>query len=108
MPDRIWRNPDLGAATATTSSSTAPRHFISNGLLADPSSSPAVTDPDAESPHKGISPIVVDRDGGVLRGDAKLDKIGRSLSDTRRNCSSTMWVPVENLLGEENRGFRTS
>ena len=79
--------------------------FISNGLLADLVVVACRTDPDAEKPHKGISLIVVETGmEGFTRG-RKLDKIGQKSADTAELFFDNVRVPVENLLGEENRGF---
>jgi len=79
--------------------------FISNGLLADLVVVVCRTDPDAEKPHKGISLLVVETGmDGFTRG-RKLDKIGQKSADTAELFFDNVRVPVENLLGEENRGF---
>ena len=79
--------------------------FISNGLLADLVVVACRTDPDADKPHKGISLIVVETGmEGFTRG-RKLDKIGQKAADTAELFFDSVRVPVENLLGEENRGF---
>ncbi|HEV8528319.1 MAG TPA: acyl-CoA dehydrogenase family protein [Actinomycetes bacterium] len=79
--------------------------FISNGLLADLVVVACRTDPDAEKPHKGISLIVVETGtAGFTRG-RKLDKIGQKSADTAELFFDDVRVPVENLIGEENRGF---
>ncbi|ARE37755.1 acyl-CoA dehydrogenase (plasmid) [Rhodococcus sp. BH4] len=79
--------------------------FISNGLLADLVIVACRTNPDADAPHRGISLIVVE-DGtpGFTKGRA-LDKIGQKSADTAELFFENVRVPVENLLGEENRGF---
>ncbi|MCK0517354.1 acyl-CoA dehydrogenase family protein [Williamsia sp. DF01-3] len=79
--------------------------FISNGLLADLVVVVCRTDPDAAKPHKGISLIVVETGmEGFTRG-RKLDKIGQRAADTAELFFENVRVPVENLIGEENRGF---
>ncbi|HMS74884.1 acyl-CoA dehydrogenase family protein [Gordonia sp. (in: high G+C Gram-positive bacteria)] len=79
--------------------------FISNGLLADLVVVACRTDPNADKPHKGISLIVVETGmEGFTRG-RKLDKIGQKSADTAELFFDNVRVPVENLLGEENRGF---
>jgi alkylation response protein AidB-like acyl-CoA dehydrogenase len=77
--------------------------FISNGILADLVLVVAKTDPDAG--HRGISLLAVERDmPGFTRG-RKLDKIGQKAADTAELFFDDVRVPVENLVGEENRGF---
>jgi alkylation response protein AidB-like acyl-CoA dehydrogenase len=79
--------------------------FISNGLLADLVVVACRTDPNAEKAHQGISLIVVETGmEGFTRG-RKLDKIGQKAADTSELFFDNVRVPVENLIGEENRGF---
>jgi alkylation response protein AidB-like acyl-CoA dehydrogenase len=71
--------------------------FISNGFYGDYCVTACKID-------KGISMIVVDLDSeGVTR--SKLDKVGIRCSDTAELAFNNVKVPVENLLGEEGRGF---
>ncbi len=79
--------------------------FISNGLLADLVVVACRTDPNAAKAHQGISLIVVETGmEGFTRG-RKLDKIGQKAADTSELFFDNVRVPVENLIGEENRGF---
>jgi alkylation response protein AidB-like acyl-CoA dehydrogenase len=79
--------------------------FISNGLLADLVVVACRTDLAADKPHRGISLIVVETGmPGFTRG-RKLDKIGQKSADTAELFFDDVRVPVENLIGEENRGF---
>jgi alkylation response protein AidB-like acyl-CoA dehydrogenase len=79
--------------------------FISNGMLADLVVVVCRTDPNAGKPHQGISLIVVETGmEGFTRG-RNLDKIGQKAADTAELFFDNVRVPVENLLGEENRGF---
>ncbi|AZG45469.1 Caffeyl-CoA reductase-Etf complex subunit CarC [Gordonia insulae] len=79
--------------------------FISNGALADLIIVACRTDTSAEKPHRGISLLVVE-DGmaGFSRG-RNLDKIGQKSADTSELFFDNVRVPLNNLLGEENRGF---
>jgi alkylation response protein AidB-like acyl-CoA dehydrogenase len=79
--------------------------FISNGILADLILVVCRTDPRADKPHQGISLLVVE-DGmeGFTRG-RNLDKIGQKSADTAELFFQDVRVPIENLIGEENRGF---
>ncbi len=77
--------------------------FISNGLLADLVMVACKTDPAAG--HRGISLIVVESGTPGFSRGRKLDKIGQRSADTAELIFTDVRVPVENLVGEENRGF---
>src|SRR5215208_141084 len=77
--------------------------FITNGGHADWFTVYAKTDPDAG--HRGISAFVVDRDDTVIV-DKKEDKMGQRASNTATISFNDTEVPAENLLGEENKGFK--
>ena len=78
--------------------------FISNGLVADLVILAVKTDPAAG--RDGISLLVVEGGTpGFARG-RKLEKIGLKPQDLAELSFTDMRVPVENLLGEEGRGFR--
>jgi alkylation response protein AidB-like acyl-CoA dehydrogenase len=78
--------------------------YITNGQLANLVIVAAKTNPEAGA--KGLSLILVEAiTPGFSRGK-KLDKIGHHSADTSELFFDNVRVPVENLLGEENRGFR--
>jgi len=77
--------------------------FISNGLLCDLVMVACKTDPAAG--HKGISLIVVEAGTPGFTKGRKLDKIGQHSADTAELHFDNVRVPVENLIGEENKGF---
>jgi acyl-CoA dehydrogenase len=77
--------------------------FITNGGYADIYTVYAKTDKDAG--HRGISAFVVERDWGVVV-DKKEDKLGQRASNTATISFNDVEVPAENLLGEENHGFK--
>jgi acyl-CoA dehydrogenase len=77
--------------------------FITNGSHADWYTVYAKTDKDAG--HKGISAFLVPREAGVTV-DKKEDKLGQRASDTAMISFTDVEVPAENLLGEENKGFK--
>ena len=77
--------------------------FITNGGYADYYTVYAKTDKDAG--HRGISAFVVERDWGVVV-DKKEDKLGQRASNTATISFNDVEVPAENLLGEENHGFK--
>jgi len=78
--------------------------FITNGQLADLIVVVCKTDPSAGA--KGTSLILVEADrAGFARG-RNLDKIGLKAQDTSELFFDEVRVPITNLLGEENQGFR--
>jgi acyl-CoA dehydrogenase len=77
--------------------------FITNGGHADFYTVYAKTDKDAG--HRGISAFVVPRDDTVTV-DKKEDKMGQRASNTATITFNDTEVPAENLLGEENHGFK--
>ncbi|MEV5712880.1 acyl-CoA dehydrogenase family protein [Amycolatopsis mediterranei] len=77
--------------------------FISNGLLADLVMVACKTDPAAG--HRGISLIAVEAGTPGFSRGRKLDKIGQRSADTAELIFTDVRVPVDNLIGEENRGF---
>jgi acyl-CoA dehydrogenase len=77
--------------------------FITNGQLADLYFVAAKTDPTGGS--RGISIFAVEKGTPGLRISRKLEKMGWLCSDTAELSFEDCRVPVENLLGEEHRGF---
>ena len=77
--------------------------FITNGSHSDYFTVYAKTDKDAG--HKGISAFVVEKEWGVTV-DKKEDKLGQRASNTATISFNDVEVPAENLLGEENKGFK--
>jgi acyl-CoA dehydrogenase len=77
--------------------------FITNGGHADYYTVYAKTD--KEAGHRGISAFVVEREWGVVV-DKKEDKLGQRASNTATITFNDVEVPAENLLGEENKGFK--
>jgi acyl-CoA dehydrogenase len=78
--------------------------FITNGTYADWFTVYAKTDPEAG--HRGISAFVVDAKSPGVTVDKKEDKMGQRASDTATISFNDVEVPAENLLGEENHGFK--
>ena len=64
----------------------------------------ASTDP--AKGHKGISAFVVPMDAAGVTVEKKHDKMGQRASDTAAVAFQDVVVPAENLLGEENEGFK--
>ncbi|AZG47655.1 Acyl-CoA dehydrogenase [Gordonia insulae] len=79
--------------------------FISNGMNADVVIVAARTDNGANR-HGGLTLFVVERDmAGFSRG-RNLEKIGMHAQDTAELFFDDVEVPVSNVLGEVNEGFR--
>ncbi len=78
--------------------------FITNGSYADYYTVYAKTD--KEAGHKGISAFVVEREWDGVTVDKKEDKLGQRASNTATISFNDVEVPAENLLFEENRGFK--
>src|SRR5699024_9458565 len=76
--------------------------FITNGVYSDYLVVAAKTDP--EKGNKGMSIFVVDRDTPGIEA-TKLDKLGWRASDTGEIAFTDVKVPLENLMGEEGKGF---
>ena len=78
--------------------------FISNGQLADLVVTVCKTDPAAGA--KGMSLLVAERgDAGFTRG-RNLEKVGWHAQDTSELFYSDVRLPLDRLLGEENRAFK--
>ncbi|MEV7476743.1 acyl-CoA dehydrogenase family protein [Streptomyces halstedii] len=80
--------------------------FITGGVHADRVIVCARTDaPRPDDRRHGISLLVVDTKAEGYSVGRKLDKLGLKVSDTAELAFTDVKVPVENLLGEENKGF---
>ncbi|HET7588746.1 MAG TPA: acyl-CoA dehydrogenase family protein [Solirubrobacterales bacterium] len=78
--------------------------FITNGVRADFLVCACKTS--AEGGHGGISFLVLEREMPGYEVSRKLEKMGWHSSDTGEISFSDVEVPAENLLGEENGGFK--
>jgi acyl-CoA dehydrogenase len=75
--------------------------FITGGVRADILVTAVQTT--NEGGHHGISFLIIERGPGVQ--SSALEKLGWHASDTALIGFDDVFVPEENLLGEENRGF---
>jgi acyl-CoA dehydrogenase len=78
--------------------------FITNGVRADFLVCACRTTEDGG--HGGISFLVLEREMPGYEVSRKLEKMGWHSSDTGEISFSDVEVPAENLLGEENGGFK--
>jgi acyl-CoA dehydrogenase len=77
--------------------------FITNGVRADFVVTAVKTS--EEGGHQGLSFLLVERDMEGFSVSKKLEKLGWRASDTAELAFQDVFVPDENLLGEENKGF---
>jgi acyl-CoA dehydrogenase len=77
--------------------------FITNGVRADFVVTAVKTT--EEGGHHGISFLILEREMDGFETSKKLEKLGWRASDTGELAFSDVFVPDENLLGEENGGF---
>lgn len=79
--------------------------FITNGVKADIIILAARTDPDQSKKHKGISLFIFETATPGFKIGKKLKKMGLRSSDTGELYFEDCIVPLNNLLGKENKGF---
>ena len=77
--------------------------FITNGVRADFVVTAVKTT--EEGGHQGLSFLIVEREMEGFTVSKKLEKLGWHASDTAELAFDDVFVPDENLLGEENKGF---
>jgi acyl-CoA dehydrogenase len=77
--------------------------FITNGVRADFVVTAVKTT--EEGGHHGLSFLVLEKGMQGFTVSRKLEKLGWHASDTAELAFQDVFVPDENLLGEENRGF---
>jgi acyl-CoA dehydrogenase len=86
---------------------TGGKIFITNGVYGDLYFVAARTGPPTpERRHDGISMFLVERGMPGFEVSRRLDKLGMRASDTAELTFQDCPVPVENLLGQEGRGFQ--
>jgi acyl-CoA dehydrogenase len=77
--------------------------FITNGVRADFVVTAVKTT--SEGGHHGLSFLLLERNMEGYSVSKKLEKMGWHASDTGELAFQDVFVPEENLLGEENKGF---
>jgi len=77
--------------------------FITGGVRADVVVTAVKTS--AEGGHGGLSFLLIERGMEGFTVSKKLEKLGWHASDTAELSYQDVFVPDENLLGEENKGF---
>jgi alkylation response protein AidB-like acyl-CoA dehydrogenase len=77
--------------------------FITNGVRADFVVTAVKTT--SEGGHHGLSFLLLERSMDGFSVSKKLEKMGWHASDTGELAFQDVFVPEENLLGEENKGF---
>jgi alkylation response protein AidB-like acyl-CoA dehydrogenase len=80
------------------------KSFVTNGGIANLVILFVLTNPEAKS--RGISCLIVEKGFEGFNVGAKEKKMGIRGSDTRELSFEDCKVPKENLLGEENKGFK--
>ncbi len=78
--------------------------FITNGINSDLVITVVRTDPDDR--HGGLSLLMIERGMEGFERGRNLEKIGLHSADTAELFFQDVFVPEENLLGEEGLGFR--
>jgi len=77
--------------------------YITNGALADMVIVVAKTDPEAGA--KGVTLLFVETNSPGFEKGKKLKKLGMKAQDTSELFFNNVKVPVENIIGEEGKGF---
>ncbi|MEG9296393.1 acyl-CoA dehydrogenase family protein [Mangrovibacillus sp. Mu-81] len=80
--------------------------FITNGIHCDLVIVACKTDTGAVPAHKGISLIAIERGTEGFSRGRKLEKVGLHCQDTAELIFEDCKVPVQNLIGEEGKGFQ--
>ncbi len=79
--------------------------FISNGDIADFFVTLCLTNPAASSKSERHSVIVIDGNRPGIERNKIRGKLGIRAHDTAEITFKDVWVPEENLIGEEGKGF---
>jgi len=106
--------PDAGSDVASIRSSAkrdgdgwrlnGTKMFITNGGIADVVFVAAKTNPEVKG-SRGISIFAIEKGTEGFSASRALEKMGWRSSDTAELVLDDVWLPGENLIGEENSGF---
>ena len=106
--------PDAGSDVAAIRSSAqrdgegwrinGTKMFITNGSIADVVFVAAKTNLEVKG-SRGVSIFAVEKGTEGFSASRALEKMGWHASDTAELVFDDVWVPADNLIGEENRGF---
>ena len=79
--------------------------FISNASIADSLITLCLTNPDAASPHERHSVVIVETNRQGFEANKLKGKLGIRAHDTAEVSFSNVWIPEENRIGQEGKGF---
>lgn len=79
--------------------------FISNASIADFLVTLCLTNPDAPSPYERHSVVMVETNREGLERNKLKGKLGIRAHDTAEVSFSNVWIPEENRIGQEGKGF---
>ncbi|MBN2031668.1 MAG: acyl-CoA/acyl-ACP dehydrogenase [Deltaproteobacteria bacterium] len=80
--------------------------FTSNASIADFLVTLCLTNPDASSKHEQHSVVIVETDRTGLERNKLKGKLGIRAHDTGEVSFRDVWIPEENRIGQEGKGFR--
>jgi alkylation response protein AidB-like acyl-CoA dehydrogenase len=79
--------------------------FISNASIANFLVTLCLTNPDAPSPYERHSVVIVETNRQGLETNKLKGKLGIRAHDTAEVSFSNVWIPEENRIGQEGKGF---
>lgn len=79
--------------------------FISNASIADFLVTLCLTNADAPSPHDRHSVVIVETNRQGLEKNKLKGKLGIRAHDTAEVSFNNVWIPEENRIGQEGKGF---
>ncbi|AOV07155.1 acyl-CoA dehydrogenase family protein [Sporosarcina ureilytica] len=79
--------------------------FITNGINGNLFLVAVKTDPNAEPKHRGVSLLIIEEGTEGFTKGQKLNKVGLHAQDTAELYFEDCRVPVDNLIGDEGKGF---